>query len=74
MSPNTMPKVMSNPRKPTLLWLQFAEISVNFCIFTHKCYHFDIFARKSIKMRVETMIYLTRIIGFNIIQSHLSER
>lgn len=28
MSPNTMPKVMSNPQKLTLLWLQAAEISV----------------------------------------------
>lgn len=28
MSPNTMPKVMSNPQKLTLLWLQAIEISV----------------------------------------------
>lgn len=28
MSPNTMPKVMSNPQRLTLLWLQAAEISV----------------------------------------------
>lgn len=28
MSPNTMPKVMSNPQKLTLLWLQAAEISM----------------------------------------------
>lgn len=28
MSPNTMPKVMSNPQRHTLLWLQAAEISV----------------------------------------------
>lgn len=28
MSPNTMPKVMSNPQRLTLLWLQDAEISV----------------------------------------------
>ncbi len=28
MSPNTMPKVMSNPKRLTLLWLQAAEISV----------------------------------------------
>lgn len=28
MSPNTMPKVMSNPQKLTLLWLQAVEISV----------------------------------------------
>lgn len=28
MSPNTMPKVMSNPQRLTLLWLQTAEISV----------------------------------------------
>ena len=28
MSPNTMPKVMSNPKKPTLLWLQAAAIFV----------------------------------------------
>ena len=28
MYPNTMPKVMSNPQKLTLLWLQAAEISV----------------------------------------------
>lgn len=28
MSPNTMPKVMSNPQRLTLLWLQAAEFSV----------------------------------------------
>lgn len=28
MSPNTMPKVMSNPQRLTLLWLQAAEIFV----------------------------------------------
>lgn len=28
MSPSTMPKVMSNPQRLTLLWLQAAEISV----------------------------------------------
>lgn len=28
MSPNTMPKVMSNPQRLTLLWLQAADISV----------------------------------------------
>lgn len=28
MSPNTMPKVMSNPQRLNLLWLQAAEISV----------------------------------------------
>lgn len=28
MSPNTMPKVMSNPQRLSLLWLQAAEISV----------------------------------------------
>lgn len=28
MSPNTMPKVMSNPQRLNLLWLQAVEISV----------------------------------------------
>lgn len=32
MSPNTMPKVMSNPQRLTLLWLQAAEISVLYFI------------------------------------------